>query len=166
MKYPVDHKNSNAELVNTCTDDGELQLVDGRNEFEGRLEICFDGTWGTVCDDSWDNRDAEVVCRQLGFNTTGAQALQASPFGQGTGPIYLDEVRCTGSELTVISCLHLPVGQHNCRHIEDAGVQCSAEGEYLSMQSNPPPPPPPAPTSHYCDPHNNLCRFRGLEELQ
>lgn len=117
--------------MNTCTEDGQLQLVGGMDNFEGRLEICFGGIWGTVCDNSWDDRDAVVVCRQLGLNTTGAQALRmASPFGQGTGPIYLDEVLCTGSEQSLISCpLRDPDGEHDCGHSEDAGVQCPAQGE-------------------------------------
>ena len=115
--------------MNTCTEDGQLQLVGGRGDFEGRLEICFEGIWGTVCDDSWDTRDAEVVCRQLGYNATGALALSAFQFGQGTGPIYLDDVACVGSEQTLVSCSHPNIGEHNCGHEEDAGVKCSAEGE-------------------------------------
>ena len=50
---------------------GDLQLVGGGASFEGRLEICINNQWGTVCDDQWGNNDAMVACNQLGFLTQG-----------------------------------------------------------------------------------------------
>uniref|UniRef100_A0A8C9F071 Neurotrypsin n=1 Tax=Pavo cristatus TaxID=9049 RepID=A0A8C9F071_PAVCR len=100
-----------------------LRLVGGKESFEGRVEVYHDGKWGTICDDQWDDRDAEVVCRQLGLSGN-PKALSWAHYGQGSGPILLDEVECSGNELSLDQCKKSDWGQQNCDHIEDAGVSC------------------------------------------
>jgi len=105
--------------------DIKLRLVGGSSYREGRVEVNYNGEWGTVCDDGWSRNDAGVVCRQLGFGSSGMPIKRAS-FGQGSGPILLDRVTCSGSESTLASCGHLGVGvTRSCSHSEDAGVRCS-----------------------------------------
>ena len=83
--------------------------------------------WGTVCDDGWDTNDARVVCRDLGFPSGKAQARTGSfSFGQGSGPIWLANVDCTGSESALYNCDHRGWGVvGSCDHSQDAGVICT-----------------------------------------
>ena len=95
----------------------------------GRVEIYYNGQWGTVCDDNWDLSDAKVVCRQLGFSGAEA-ALRGGSSPAGTGKIWLDEVRCNGNEHSLAQCVHRRWGNHNCDHSEDAGVRCLVPGYF------------------------------------
>ena len=54
-----------------CSTDWELRLVNGGSSLEGRVEVCLNGVWGTICDTSWDDTDAGVVCTELGYSTRG-----------------------------------------------------------------------------------------------
>ena len=96
----------------------------------GTVQIWYNGTWGSVCDDFWGFSNALVVCRMLGY-TNAIQAYTSAYFGQLTGPIHLDNVQCTGQERELGDCQHLPWGLHNCVHGEDAGVACTSECPYM-----------------------------------
>ncbi|XP_030840909.1 deleted in malignant brain tumors 1 protein-like [Strongylocentrotus purpuratus] len=104
--------------------EGEIRLVDGYSSDEGRVEIFHEGQWGTVCDDSWDDSDARVVCRQLGYSGNVGVARSRATYGQGSGPIYLDDVGCSGKESRLTDCSNGGWGNQNCDHSEDAGVYC------------------------------------------
>ena len=103
------------------TAQGAVRLVNGTGPHEGRVEIFDKGTWGTVCDNYWSKDDGVVVCRQLGY--PGVQKVYKNArFGEGTGPILLDNLQCKGSESNLTQCRN---GEVNCDHSEDAGVTCA-----------------------------------------
>ena len=113
-------------LLPTGPGEGEVRLVGGSGPHEGRLEVYHNGAWGTVCGDYWDLLDAIVVCRQLGYGPARG-ALGKAAFGRGNGPIWYDNVHCSGSEATLTQCAHDGLGVHNCNHWNDAGVICASE---------------------------------------
>ena len=102
-----------------------VRLVGGNRRREGRVEIKHGRDWGTICADEWDASNAAIVCNSLGY--TGTHKPSAfMQFGPGSGPIWLDNVRCAGDESSIERCVHRGWGAHNCGHNQDAGVICAA----------------------------------------
>ncbi|KAI4893223.1 hypothetical protein NFI96_026518, partial [Prochilodus magdalenae] len=117
------HKCNHARDVGlTCAN--SVRLMEGGSRCAGRVEVLHRGQWGTVCGDNWDMRDAAVVCRELGCGEA-VDALSDAHFGPGSGPIWLDDVECSGSESTLKNCKSLGFGKHKCGQKRCAGVICS-----------------------------------------
>uniref|UniRef100_A0A8C8CC44 Lysyl oxidase homolog n=1 Tax=Oncorhynchus tshawytscha TaxID=74940 RepID=A0A8C8CC44_ONCTS len=103
----------------------QLRLAgDKHKHYEGRVEVYYNGEWGTVCDDDFSIHAANVVCRELGY----VEAVSWSPsskYGKGEGRIWLDNVHCSGLERTLAQCESNGFGVSDCKHSEDVGVVCS-----------------------------------------
>ena len=97
----------------------------------GRVQVFNNNTWGTVCSELWDDADATVLCRMLGFASTmfnNKSTKVTSQFGSVNqlAPIWLSNVACSGTETSINDCQQSPIGLHTCvtGHIQDAGVIC------------------------------------------
>ena len=97
----------------------KVRLVIGSAR-HGRVEVLYDGLWGSVCDDGWSDANAKVVCKQM--NSAGGIAIPR--LGGGSGPIWMQGVRCVGNESSLGHCAFRGFGVHNCSHDEDASVEC------------------------------------------
>ena len=151
-----DHPVENATPIGErCAgSEGSIRLMDGGEAKEGRLEVCADddtsdntpARWGTVCDDYWTDDDADVACRVLGYERSEPYAgrFRSSYFGAGTGPIWLDDMLCRGSEANLLDCPLASgrsrardfIGVHNCKSNEVVGVRCIAAGDVVRPYAN------------------------------
>lgn len=111
--------------------EGDLRLSGSPRPSEGRVEIYHDGQWGTVCDDGWDMPEAQVVCRQLQF-PAAKSVVTAEVYRSGgapSGPIWMDDMQCTGTEKYLFTCKFKGWGVTDCTHKEDVGVICDTGAE-------------------------------------
>ncbi|KAH3710081.1 hypothetical protein DPMN_069547 [Dreissena polymorpha] len=124
---------SNPWLSSTCSDNSivgvdcgtSVRLVGGSSPTEGRVEVYYNGRWGTVCSDNFDQRDADVICDQLGYRFgTPRKVYVNGHYGQGSGPITVDELQCDSTESDIQFCVSDPWLSHDCTHAQDAGVDC------------------------------------------
>ncbi|XP_064397908.1 neurotrypsin-like isoform X3 [Halichondria panicea] len=132
------HNDEVAGLICNCRE-GALRLVGGSSHNEGRVEVCSNGRWGTVCGDGWTEREAALVCSRLGYPTLNATL---SNFGEGSGPLYDITCRSTGSDdqecIPMIttdssSCAHVGV---RCLLFTDAGAVSSQQNEGATCESS------------------------------
>ena len=118
--------------------------------YEGRVEICSNGVWGTIYSGGWDSRDAMVICRQLGryqpyssmsdltlllynstkkynvIKSTGVEVFLNSYFGPGSGPFVYAYLGCAGTESTLADCSSSnPLYYSGSHSYRDAGVRCN-----------------------------------------
>lgn len=127
---------------------GQVRLMNGSspsNGMEGRVEICYENIYGTICDDLWDEDAARVACGgmrgnshqqdlqlkllMLPFHTCVGAPLNGrdNVYGSGNGSIVLDNVVCSGNEDNLLLCAHNNIFENNCDHLEDAAVVCGSE---------------------------------------
>ncbi|XP_056408488.1 CD5 antigen-like [Hyla sarda] len=116
------HKN---DVWVNCREPFEVRLVDGPSRCTGRLEVYHDGQWGSVCDDHWDDRDANVTCSQIRCGPCQPYKRRRKRFGQSHGKIWLDDVECNGDETSLEKCKHRVWSYHDCTHQEDVSVYCT-----------------------------------------
>ncbi|XP_054463769.1 galectin-3-binding protein A-like [Anoplopoma fimbria] len=110
---------------NPVPQEGNVRLFggDGADGADGRVEIYHGGSWGTVCDDDWDLAEAQVVCRQLRF-LGAVSVVIGKDYGKVSGPIWLDDLTCKGTENYLSACGFGSWGKTDCTHKEDVGVIC------------------------------------------
>ena len=131
--------------------DGSLQLVGGPTLYEGRIEVCANGVWGSVCPgygNRWSSLSTSVVCRQLGRPSIGNEIIcfvqhhmlhcyslgipgysYSLQYGIGSGPVWLHNIECTGDEFNLLDCPSVhsdsAYGYYSiCDHYNDASVIC------------------------------------------
>ncbi len=103
-----------------------MRLVNGNSPCSGIVEVLHRGQWGTVCDIGWDLADAAVVCRELDCGEP-VDALSDAQVGHRSGPVWMNNAMCTGSESTLKKCGSVIWGFQGVCQSKSAGVICSGK---------------------------------------
>jgi len=116
--------------------EGTLRLM-GRHATmdRGRLELFYDGQWGTISSDYFALQNARVACRQLGFRD--GVVVDAAAFGPATGQIWLNDLTCRGDEAELLKCKHGLFGSKDDEdHSTDVAVACTANRTAVWMEGS------------------------------
>ncbi|XP_051237122.1 scavenger receptor cysteine-rich type 1 protein M130-like [Dicentrarchus labrax] len=108
----------------TCSD--SVRLVDGTSPCSGRLEVKSDQSnqwWSSVCEDDFDQQDAEVVCRELGCGAPSV--LQGALYGEVEAPMWTKEFQCGGHESALLDCRSSGSARNTCSPGKAVGLTCS-----------------------------------------
>jgi len=111
-------------------------VLNGGSIRSGFVKVYHNGRWGTICDDRFNHEAAKLLCRKMGYRygvhyyyNHGTARMHRRDYvtlaEKKRMPIWLDDVRCSGSEQDINECYHRPWGQHNCGHSEDVVIGCS-----------------------------------------
>jgi hypothetical protein len=126
--------------VTVFTDIGSVRLMGtGSTSNKGNVEVLSsNGKWGGVCDDQWDLNDAKVVCRMLGYLRAewGGSGFNTYGLPSSGHSFVLDNVHCTGSELSIFDCKHNGEWSENCKAYEIAAVRCAGMSTRLITKHN------------------------------
>ncbi|XP_049330408.1 deleted in malignant brain tumors 1 protein-like isoform X6 [Astyanax mexicanus] len=126
-----------------CSKHIPLRLRGGVGSCSGWLQVYHNKTWGSVCGDLWDIRDAQVVCRQLGCGPALSANRRAAD-GSGGGTIWMNRVKCRGNEIHLWDCPHSLKNHTDCSH--SAGVTCGDSQPQTRRIILPQTPPPAVPS--------------------
>ena len=112
---------------NNCTN-GEVRLISTYRRSEGRVEVCHNNQWGTICGNSWYGNSTQVACSQLGYGGENSQRVYPY-FGYTSKPIWLSNVDCEGDESSLFDCSK-NIGSIGCSHSQDVRIRCFCEYLY------------------------------------
>lgn len=101
-----------------------VRLVGGPSLNEGLVEVYYNNTWGSVCDQMWDKQDADVFCRMMGY-TGSTEPKSSAGYGKGSDTVWLNNVQCTGNENSLFSCAHDGLRNHTCSSGNEATATCT-----------------------------------------
>jgi len=101
---------------------------------EGLVQVIYNKTWGWVCADLWDKKDADVACRMMDFDGALSSFTDREKSKENNFPVWLNNMQCNGNEISLFSCVHNGFRAHGCAEKKKAGTLCKPRGKrYLGL---------------------------------